>query len=186
VIFNPWPVGITGQFTFLEPGGFETGRKDRTWRLSPRSQRFAVGPGKTERVPFKVSFSPVEEVGPKSFVLAVQLSGLDYGTIEVRRTVEVTVENIGVDLAATIQGQDLVVEGVFSNRGNAPLTLELTSFAEGFPRSKATITDLARRNNVLRRFTYPGAAAKLKGQRIMVSAFDPESKVRVNKSVVVP
>jgi len=186
VIFNPWPTGITGQFTFLEPGGFETGRKDRTWRLSPRAQSFSVGPGKTERFPFKVAFSPVEEVGPKPFVLAFELSGQDYGTIEVRRSVEVTVDNIGVDLTATIQGPDLIIEGTFSNRGTSPLTLELTCFAEGFPRSKATITDLPQRNNVVRRFTYPGAAAKLKGQRIMVTAYDPETKARVNKSVVVP
>jgi hypothetical protein len=186
VIFNPWDSGISGQFTFLEPGGFETGRKDRTWRISPRTQKFAVAPGKSERIPFKVAFSPVEEVGPKDFVLALELSGQPYGTIEVRRRVEVTAQNLAVDLTATVRDNDLIIEGVFANEGKAPVTLDLTCFAEGFPRSKATINDLPPAGNTLRRFTYAGAASALKGQRVIVSAFDPETKLRVNKSVVVP
>ncbi len=190
VLTNPWDVTISGQVTILEPGGFESGQKDRTWRISPRSQRFAVAPGKTERIPFKIAFSPVEEVGPKPFVAALELTAdRPYGTIEVQRTIEVAVRHISVDVSAAAEGpggEDLGVETLISNTGASPLTLEITAFAEGHPRSKASITGLAPGNQAVRRFSYPGAAGKLRGQRIVVSVFDPETKARVNKSVLVP
>jgi hypothetical protein len=189
VITNPWPTGITGRITILEPGGFETGQKDRSWRISPRMEPFAVAAGKTERLPIKIAFSPVEEVGPKQFVMAIELAAdKPYGTIEVRRTIEVGVKTIGLELTSTTQGksgQDLVVEAMVSNTGAQPLTVEITAFAEGLPRSKASITDLAPGNQAVKRFIYPGSAAKLQGQRVVISVFDPDTKMRVNKSIVI-
>lgn len=187
VLSNPWDVNITGEVRILEPGSFDSEQKDRTWRISPRSLRFSIAPGRTERLPFKVAFSPVEEVGPKPFVVSIDLAAdRSYNALEIRRSIEVTVRNIGMDLTATAEGDDLVVEALISNTGSAPLTLEVTAFAEGHPRSKASVTGLAPGNQAVRRFLYPGAAHKLRGHRIVVSGFDPDSRARVNKSVVVP
>jgi hypothetical protein len=187
VITNPWPTGITGRVTILEPGGFDTNAKDRTWRISPRSERFSVPAGQTQRLPIKISFSPVEEVGPRDFVMAVDLAAeRPYGTLEIRRTVEVGAKTIALDLTSSTQGaDDLVVEAMVSNTGQHLLTLEITAFAEGLPRSKASVTDLTPGNQVVKRFVYPGAAARLRGQRVVLSVFDPDSKMRVNKSTPV-
>jgi hypothetical protein len=188
-ITNPWPTGITGKITILEPGGFESGQKDRTWHISPRSMRFSVPAGKTDRLPIKISFSPVEEVGARDFVMAVELSAdQPYGTLEVRRTIEVGVKTITLNLASATQGadgQDLVIEAMVSNTGQHPLTLEITSFAEGFPRSKASVTGLTPGNQTVKRFVYTGAAQKLKGQRVYLSVFDPDTKMQVNKSILI-
>jgi hypothetical protein len=189
VITNPWGTGITGRITILEPGGFETGHKDRTWRISPRSARFNIPAGKTDRIPVKIAFSPVEEVGPRDFVMAVELSAdKPYGTIEIRRSIDVGVKTIGLDLSYATQGPDgadLAVEAMISNTGHQPLTLEITAFAEGLPRTKASVTALTPGNQAVKRFVYAGSAAALKGQRVILSVFDPESKMRVNKSILI-
>jgi len=189
VILNPWPAAVSGQVTFLEPGGFDTGHKNRSWQISPRTVPFNIAPGDTARLPIAISFSPAEEVGPKDFVMAVQLSGDQqaYGTIEVRRAVEVSVQNLTIDLTAKVQGgDDLVIEATLTNRGPTAVTLQLTAFAESLPRSKATITELPPGTQTTRRFTYPNAATKLRAQRILVSAEAPGASVRVNKSVIAP
>jgi hypothetical protein len=186
IITNPWPTGISGRVSVLEPGGFDTGQKDRTWRISPRAARFNVPAGGVERIPLKIAFSPMEEVGPRDFVMSVDLAAdKPYGALEVRRQVIVGVKTISVDLAANAQGDDLAVEAMIANTGQRAMTLEITAFAEGLPRAKASVSGLTAGNQVIKRFVYPAAAAKLQGQRVVLSVYDPDTKMRVNKSILI-
>ena len=96
------------------------------------------------------------------------------------------VKTISLDLSSSVQNNDdLIVEAIVSNTGQSPLTLEMTAFAEGFPRNKASITGLSPGNQTIKRFIYQGAAGRLHGQRVVLSVFDPETKLRVNKSILI-
>ena len=79
--------------------------------------------------------------------------------------------------------QDLVVEAHATNKGASPATLELSAFAPGFPRSRASIADLPPGDTATRRFAFPGAAAKLRGERVVVGALDADTQSRVNRSI---
>ncbi len=189
VIVNPWGQTLTGRLTILEPGGFENGRHDRSWRISPRVMKFAIPPGKAERVPFSVSFSPSEEVGPKEFVFNVELVADEvYQPVIVRRRLEVGLADLTLDVSYFTRGergQDLVIEAAVSNSGSRALTLDLTAFAPDLPRAKTTIVDLAGGNQAVRRMTFAGGAARTAGKRIVVSVRDTSSEARITKSIEV-
>jgi len=78
-----------------------------------------------------------------------------------------------------------VVETAITNTGDRPLTLELTCFAPGLPRSKGVVSELKAGLQVVKRFTFPGASTALRGKKIVISASDPEGTSRLNKSLVV-
>ena len=192
VIENPWTTGITGRVTVLEPGGFVTGRKDRSWRITPRATPFAIPAGGVERLPLKVSFGPVEEAGPKDFIVEIELSAdRPYGTLELHRTVEVGLTQIRLDLAYSVRSgvggasDDIVVEASVVNTGRGTLTLEMTSFAPDLPRTKASVSGLAPGNQETKRFVYAGAAPTLRGKRVVLSVMDPESGARLTKSILI-
>lgn len=186
VVTNPWPVTLSGRYAILEPGGFETGRKDRSWKISPRGGSFSVQPGRTERVPISVSFSPSEEAGEKQFVFDLQLAAeRTYTAIEVSRPVELGLRGLKVDLSAV---QDDVAGEVYvdvrvANTGSGPRTLGLTVFAPGLPRSKGVMPELGPGRQTTKGFVFK--AGDLRGQRVLVSVEDPDASLRVTRSAVV-
>lgn len=188
VIDNPWPVTLSGRIAVLEPGGFETGQKDRAWRIGPRAARFQVPPGGSERLAFSIAFGAGEEAGPKEFLFELELQGeTRYGPLEVRRIVEVSLPRLHVDVTCTVRhGDDVVVEVSISNTGSEPRTLNLTAFAPGEPRRKGIIAELPAAQQASTYFVFAGAAGTMRGQRLVVSVEDADSSARTTKSVVVP
>ncbi len=191
-LINPWDTAISGRLTILEPGGFNTGtgQRDRNWRVSPRTMRFSAEPRQTIDLPFTIAFSPTEEQGPKEFVADVELTAeQSYGVVTIKRSLEVGLRNVVMDMAYALRGaatdQDVVVETAITNTGDRPLTLELTCFAPGLPRSKGVVSELKAGHQVVKRFTFPGASTALRGKKIVISASDPEGTSRLNKSLVV-
>ncbi len=182
-----WRAGAAGSITILEPGGLERGERSRLWRIAPRHLPFRVGPGETTRIPFSVGFSPVEESGAREMVLEVEVQGeRAYGPVEVRRTFEIGSRGLRLELATSVQGQDVIVDAIVSNAGSEPSSLRLTAFAPGQPRAKAVIPDLPTGNQATRRFRFEGAARALRGERLMVVIEDPESGARLVRSAIVP
>ncbi len=187
VISNPFQTRAQGRISILEPGGLskDPSARDRSWKITPRSSTFSIGPGQTARIPLTMSFSPVEEAGPKPFLAEVELAAdRDYGAFRIASTFEVRLDEIQLDLSyRTLPGtQDLVVEAHATNRGKTPATIELSAFAEGFPRARASIADLPAGDTATRRFAFPGAARRLRGGRVNVGAQDADPPARVNRT----
>jgi hypothetical protein len=190
---NPWRQRVDGRITILEPGGLtnpDPAKRDRTWRIAPRSAAFSIPPGQQARIPITISLSGVEEAGPKDFIAELELTGQrEYAPVRLRTTIEVRLEQLELDLSyrfsPTTSGPDLVVEAQVTNKGQTPGTVELSGFGQGYPRSKASISDLATGDSATRRFVFPGGAARLKGQSISVSVQDTETHARITRSIVV-
>jgi len=184
---NPWPSPISGKMSILRPGGYDETVRDRSWRVSPRSFNFSVPPGSTGRFPFSVSFSASEEVGPKDFVMEVELTATQqYQPVLVARTMEVGLADLSIDVSYFVRGAqntDVIVEVAISNSGRRNRTLNLTAFAPEMPRTKSSITGLVAGTQTIRRFTYPGALSQLKGKKILVTAADAQSEAQLTKSV---
>jgi hypothetical protein len=190
---NPWRQRVDGRITILEPGGLtspDPAKRDRTWRISPRSVPFSMPPGQETRIPITMALSGIEEAGPRDFIAELELSGQrEYTPVRLRTTIDLRLEQLELDLsyrfAPTPEGPDLVVEAQVTNKGQAPGTVELAGFGKGYPRSKASISDLATGDSATRRFVFPGGAARLKGQSVSVSVQDTETLARITRSIVI-
>jgi hypothetical protein len=72
-----------------------------------------------------------------------------------------------------------------TNKAQAPATVELAGFGQGYPRSKASISDLATGEGATRRFVFPGGASRLRGKSVSVSVQDTDSQARITRSIVI-
>lgn len=192
VLSNPFQRRIDGRLTILEPGGLSAGpgARDRSWSITPRAATFSMAPGQDARIPIVVAFSPVEEAGPKDVIVEVELAAeRAYAPIRLKSTLEVRMNDLELNLlyqrSPDPSGPDLVLEAQVTNRGSTPATMEVTANATGFARMRASIADLAPGDTVTRRFSLPGGAAKLRGDRVTVGVQDVESKARINRSIVI-
>jgi hypothetical protein len=192
LLTNPFRSHAEGRINILEPGGLSSddaeGVRDRSWRITPRVSTFSIAPGQTVRIPLNIAFSVAEEAGPKPFIAEITFSAdHDYPPVRLRTMFEIRMESLQLDLSyrfsPTATGPDLIVEAQATNRGKNTTTLELAAFAPGLPRAKASIADLAPGATALRRFSFPGAAAKLRGQKISVGMQDAETQARINRSI---
>lgn len=191
--FNPWPTAISGELTIIEPigGGVSADGLDRSWKIVPRVMRFAVKPGETASLPVSVAFGGLEEAGRRDFVFSMDLAGEQLAKgIKIRTPAMIGLKHLKVDLSSSLyptsNGPDAVIEVQVTNVGETPADLELTAFAPRRPRASATVGSLQPGQQVVRRFVFPGAAASLRGQRVLVSVTEPDGGSRLNSSVVVP
>lgn len=187
VFENPWPVQMEGRFTIVSPGGAApSGPRDRSWTFNPRSAPFNIPPGEKARIPISVAFSSATEAGEELLIIDFQLAASrSYGTVRAPARLALGLQNLRMDVRAVRNGPDLSVEATITNTGQEPVTLSLTAFAPGYPRAKASVNELAPGSDVVRKFHYPGGAARLAGQRVVVGLTDPEAKTHLNKSVTV-
>lgn len=187
-VTNTWPVPVSGTLHLLEPGGLSnSARRDRTWRINPRTFGFALAPGETASLPMSVSFGAAEEVGTKPFVFSVQLAaGHSYEPFRVAARMELGLRDISFSVTATPRGNDVVLEATISNQSRAPLTLVMTAFPPEMPRQLVDVGEVLPGNQVIHRFTLRNVYPAHKGQRIPVSIADSEAGVRINRSVAIP
>jgi hypothetical protein len=190
---NPWKTSITGEITIVEPrgGGISADGLDRSWKIVPRVIRFSLGPEERASLPLSVAFGGLEEAGRRDFVYLMDLSAeRRLKGIKIRTPVDIGLKNIKLDLvpslSPTTSGPDAVVEVQVTNLGETALDLEFTAFAPKRPRASTLVGGLQPGHQAVRRFVFPGAAAALKGQRVLVSVTEPEGGTRLNSSVAIP
>lgn len=191
VLDNPWPMRIDGHITIVEPGGIdpEAMIRDRSWKITPRSLPFSIDPGGTARLPISIAFSAVEEAGLKDFVAHMDLiADRDYRGLRLSTPLEVGHEALQLDLfyryADGPAGREIIIEAQATNKAPHPVTLEVTCFAPGAARRKASISDLAPGATAVRRFPFPNAE-RFRGQRITIGIEDIDSTARLTRSVLV-
>ena len=183
---NPWPGTLDTKFFVVSPGGIDSGgHRDRSWVVKPRASRATVLPGTTGTLPLTIAYPPSEEAGERPFVIDVEpATDHTYGLIRIQRFMSVGLPEMEMRLASIgLRNGDLIVEADIENTSGGPINVELTAFAPGVPRIKATISSLAPGGHVARRFNYPKGLKKLAGQQVYVSATMPDTTARLNKSV---
>jgi hypothetical protein len=132
-----------------------------------------------------ITFSPVEEAGPREFVFRLEVNeGVNAPAIDVRRIIDLGLHELMLELSAFRRGDSVVVEATVTNRGTASRDLGLTAFAPGQPRSKASVSSLEAGGRTVRRFTFENASG-LAGQRVLLRVEDPENGQRISRSVEV-
>lgn len=185
---NPWPGTLDAKFFVVSPGGIDSGgHRDRSWVVKPRASRATVLPGTTGALPLTIAYPPSEEAGERPFVIDVEpATDHSYGLIRIQRYMSVGLAEMEMRLASIgLRNGDLIVEADIENTSSGPINVELTAFAPGVPRIKATISSLAPGGHVARRFNYPKGLRTLSGEHVYVSATMPDTTARLNKSVLI-
>lgn len=190
-LHNPWPIQLQGSISIEAPGGIDaSGTRDRAWQIQPRVMRFSLGPGQSTSLPLAMAFSSMEEAGPKSLELQLDLEAEPrYTGLRVSVPFELGLEGLTLQvwyrLVPTAAEPDVEVHARVSNTGDQPAAVELRVFAPGLARAHSFISDLAPGARADRRFVFPQAAAQLRGQRVVVSVAPVGSGARLNRSVVI-
>lgn len=190
-LFNPWRVHVQGRLTILEPGGLagDAHSRDRSWRITPRAMEFAIAPGQPARLPIRMGFSPLEEHGPREMVAEVEFSGMPIPPVRVRGPLVIHLDDLELDLTYRLirsgNEVDVVVEAIVTNRSPQAATLEVTGFAAGYPRARASISDLPPGASALRRFAFPAGGRLLKSGAVAVSVHNADTGARINRSVTI-
>jgi hypothetical protein len=185
---NPWRTHLQGRLTILEPGGLGTERlvRDRTWRVLPRVLEFAIPPGQSAQLPLRLAFSAMEEHGPREVLAEVELVGMKLPVLRLHSPLEIHLEGLELDLSQRLvfadDDVDVLVEAIITNRSASTATLEVTAFAAGYPRARASISDLPPGASVLRRFSFQRAAGLHNGL-IAVTVHNAETGARINRSI---
>jgi hypothetical protein len=189
LIRNPWRVGVSGTISVLEPGGYHSSRRDRSWRVSPRTFPFTIGPGEERRVPFSVAYGTSQEVGSRDFVFQVELAGeRSYAPVEVRRRFEIGRRDLTLELTASIaeNNTDVIVQALIGNAGEKTMSLDLTLFPPEHARQKGAIANLLPGHQSVRRFVLQGKREQMQGQTMMLTVRDSASGAQITRSVRVP
>ncbi len=189
-IENPWRTGITGTLTLLRPGGGDISSREKGWRVAPRSFNLSAAAGETLRIPFAVSFSPAEEMGPRDFVFTAKLAAEKaYKPVLITRQLEIGLSDLALELTSSVVGaknNDLIIEATIANRGKLKRTLAITTYAPDMPRSKATISELAPGTQTQRRFSFAQSYELIRGKRVVVTVGDAGSEAQLTRSILIP
>lgn len=181
-IDNAWPLGIDVRTAIISPGGIDaSGRRDRSWTVSPRVSHLTIPSGERGTAPLEISLSPYQPAGPADLRVGVELRGRDdLPLVLVPVAAEVGLEGLRMDLSVEERSSDrLVVEVVVQNTGDSPARLELTAYAEGRVRQRSGIPELQPGAETRRRLVFTGGDVG----EVFVSVLDERDGGRLNRSI---
>lgn len=187
VVENPWDFPIRGRVFIVEPGGLSEGTagRDRTWQIAPRVVAFSLDAGQTREEEIELSFGAGQEAGWTEAVFDVRLfADEEYPLLRVPRRVEIASEDLSLEIVAyRSPGGRVSVHAMVTNRSDAPRSVELAAVAAGASRERATINGLNRGETGERRFALDRLAP---GARISVGLYEPETGVRLTRTIDAP
>jgi len=150
---NPWPVAISGAFTFTEP---------ENWTLQPGKRFFSIGPGQTAKLPVAISFPLSEVAGVKALRADVQFQADKQYAIEASAPLELGLRDIEFSASLLIEpggsgGENVLAVATIHNRGEHARTLYAFASLPRHPRQERLITRLEPGQTMIRRFRFNDA-----------------------------
>ena len=182
-VSNPWMSRISGSVQILPA---EPDRR-RGWSVSPASpQSFTLAGNASGVLPFNLTISPGEVVGPRSLTAVLRIEGeRSYGPLKLTLPVEVGVPGLDISVVLSPSKNDLVVSVTATNTGQRVRTLQVNVAAQGRRQQDQSVSQLQPGESAVRRFILENAG-ELSGKKIMVSGIDADTTERLNKLVDVP
>ena len=182
-INNPWAFRISGSVQILPA---EPDRR-MGWSVSPASpQSFALAGNEPGILPFNLTISPAEVVGPRSLTAVLRIEGeRSYGPLKLTLPVEVGVPGLDITVVLSPSDKDLVVSVTATNMGQRVRTLQVNVAAQGRRQQEQSVSQLQPGESAVRRFIMENAR-ELAGKKIMVSGIDADTTERLNKLIDVP
>ncbi len=177
---NPWNRTISGHFHVLEPAD---------WLVNPRRQFFSIAAGATADFPIEMSFPVSELSGPKTLSARFDFVADQRYVVDLTTDMEVGLRDVVFDatLALITNPQtgrdDAAITMLITNTGGNNLALYAFANLTGYPRQERIISQLQPGQSIVRRFTFPDAAAALHTHPVRVGLRETNGPAVLNKSL---
>jgi len=181
VIENPWGGPVSGALRLAEPV---------EWEMSPRIIPFVLQAGQSRAFPFTISLGVGEASGQRTIGAELDIvSDRRYPTLRLELPLELGLETIQMQPSFRyLTGpdgtmSDLMVSILVTNLDSKPVTLESFVQAPGQRSQQAPISSLGPGESAIRRFVFAGAAAELRGKKVLAGLKEMGGTGRLNKVV---
>ncbi|MHC5022763.1 MAG: hypothetical protein ACYTGG_02465 [Planctomycetota bacterium] len=182
-LHNPWDTSISGIVHLLDTDD---------WRITPRVNRFDIGPRGRALLPVTIVFDRAALSGRKTILARIELiADRDY-SFEASTEIELGLRH--VDFAATWRAArnlqtgrlDLVVTETVSNRGDRTMSLDLFLLGPDISRQRRPVAALLPGGTVIRTFRIDDGVARLAGRTLRVGVSDRLGAGRLNRELTIP
>lgn len=179
---NPWPRTISGHFTVTDPPD---------WFVNPRRQFFSLAAGAASEFPVDLAFPVSELAGEKKLIARFDFTADQRYVVDLTTDLELGLRHVNFDATLTLTTDpatgkaDAVITMLITNTG--PDRQALYAFANlvGYPRQERIVSDLQSGQSIVRRFTFPDAAAALQTANVRVGLRETIGPAVLNKSLQV-
>ncbi len=128
----PGPHAVSGHGSFEAPSSLE---------ITPRTFSFNLSPGRAEKIELQIRYPHSEPAGRKIILAKMTLTPESY-YVEVPLRVEVGLADVEVSGTVVVQGNDLVLRHVVSNRSNSVLSFRGSAAVPGHERQYRPFANL--------------------------------------------
>jgi hypothetical protein len=174
---NPWNHTVFGTVQ-LAP--------DAEWRLTPRSQRFVLGPGERTTLPMELVFERGMISGQTQVDAVVELVTDHHYRFGMSTDVMVGLEDIEFTCFSKPVGDDLVIGATITSFASEPVNLYCQVIAQGVTHQRRSIVGLRPGQTTKRTFRLTGARQRLAGQVVSVAVSETEGNGRANLLLQIP
>ncbi len=137
------------------------------WEVSSRESRFGLTPEGVTTLPLEIRYPPGETAGRKQLLAKINLQSPPY-YLAVPLSIEVGLTDIDVRASAVVEGSELVLRQVVTNRSSATLQLRSSAQVPGYERKYRPLNNLQSRATQVVEYRFPDAVA-LVGSKVRLS-----------------
>jgi hypothetical protein len=173
---NPYGRHMSGAVRLTAPEG---------WSVSPATLNLSLGPGASQTSRIELTYPHTEPAGDKQLTVSIDLIPSGY-RLDVPLTVSLGLSEIEAWAMPIIEGDDLVLRHVVTNRSNEVLHFRGAAVVPGSSRQYQPFYNLKPGDTTMAEYRFTGGAA-LAGRtvRLMLRELNDGSRVH-NLAVVVP
>lgn len=173
-LVNPYDAPMNGSLHVRGPSG---------WTVDPPVIPVTIKPGEMLSAPVTLRYPFTAFAGPKVITGRLTLEEDLPRSMELLAHTTLTSDEVDMECFAIFAPNgDLVLQQMISNTSNAPLNTQAYALVPGMARQQRFVLDLQPGHTVVKRFTFPGAAA-LSGKAAAMGLRQPDGKTLLTKAV---
>lgn len=175
ILTNPFPQGISGEFTLRAP---------RDWEVRPRFMQFSLKKGETRSFPVSLTVPSHQSLGPEPIDLEFKIDGDRLYKFNIRRDFVIGLGDINIDVETERTAENVLeVRQRIENNTKDALTFRVSLYVPGQKRSKRRIPDLAAGESSTISYRVPNADL-LVGRQLRIRAEQEGGNRVLNKTWV--
>jgi hypothetical protein len=166
---NPYRQAIAGSFHLTAPSG---------WIINPPTQNFSLNPGETFQREITIEFPYNSYAGNKTIDAEFKVQADTNSTFIAPLTLKLGLSDVGLQTLALRDGEDVIVQQMITNYGEAPIDYTAFAIYPGQARQERLVTNLAPGRTTIKKYRFtkvklsPGAKVRsglkqLEGNRIL-------------------
>lgn len=146
---NPYRHPISGTLRVTAPPG---------WNVTLATASFSLNPGERYAQPVTLEFPFSSTAGPRTLQLEFRMQDSGPGSFIVPLEVKLGLGDVGLQSIALRDGNDVIVQQMITNYGQAPIHYTAFALYPGQARQERLVTGLAPGKTTIKRYRFAGVA----------------------------